>query len=88
MHDDDSTPPKYQQDKVEAVVFEIAVESQRIATDDLLGQIVSDRDDEREVGTFANAVSTLREYGVLMADAGGGMIEPTPAAIKSAELRI
>jgi hypothetical protein len=88
MSSDAHTPAKYQRGKVETVIFDIAVERRRISTDALIAEVISDPGDEREMKVARQAISSMRECGVLQPDQGDGMLEPTPAAVKAAALRI
>lgn len=88
MQKDPKTNPNYQQDKVETVIFDIAVERRRIATDALIAEVVSDPGDEREMEAARKAISGLREYGLPGPEREDGMLESTAAALKAAALRI
>lgn len=88
MHQDDSTPPKYRQDKVEGVILDIVVEVRRIALAAVIDQVVEDPDDERAMKTARSAVASLREYWLLQPEMGDEILAPTPAAVKSASLGI
>lgn len=88
MHKDHGTPPKYQQDKVEGVILDIVVEVRRISVAAVIGQIVGDPDDQRAMKTARSAIAGLREYGLLQPEMGDEILAPTPAAVKSAALRI
>lgn len=88
MPRDDDTNPVYQQDKVEALILDIAVERRRIATDALIAEAVWDIGDEREAKTAGRAIDSLREHGLLEPEREDGTLEPTTAAIKAAALRI
>lgn len=88
MRKDPKTNPNYQQDKVETVIFDIAVERRRIAADALIAEVVSDLGDEREVEVAKRAISSLREHGILNPEREDGMLAPTAAALKAAALRI
>lgn len=84
----DDTPAKYRQDKVEAVLFDIALEKRRIGTDALIASVVGDPDDEREMRIARQAISSLQEHGVLTPEREDGTLEPTPQGVKAASLRI
>lgn len=88
MPRDDDTPVKYQQDKVEAVIFGIALEKRRIATDALIASVVSDPDDEREMRIARQAIGSLQEHGLLTPEREDGSLEPTPQGVKAAALGI
>lgn len=82
------TPPKTEQEQVEAVILDIAVERRRIGTKAMLAEVVLHPWDERECQTARNAIASLREYGLLMPEQVDGMVVPTPAAVKADALRI
>jgi hypothetical protein len=82
---EDATPPKYNIDLVAQVLLEVAVElhPQRLTTIDLSLRIVTDRDDEREMATAAEAISDLAQCGLLSCDDGDQVVQPTPAALRA-----
>lgn len=88
MPADGGTPAKYQQDKVETVIFDIAVESRQIAAEALIAAVVGDPDDEREMDVARQAISNLREHGLLTPERADGTLGPTAAGVKAAALRI
>lgn len=91
MPRDDDIPRKSgqsEQEQIESVILHIVVERRKIATDDLLAEAVWKPGDEREVQTAKRAIDSLREYGLLMPERDDGVLEPTPAAVKSIALRV
>lgn len=84
---DSKTPAKYDVSKVEAVILEVAAElhPEQLSTGGLLLKIISDPDDRREIETGAQAISNLREYGLLSAR-GDEIVEPTAAALRAVAL--
>lgn len=84
----DDTPPKYQKDKVETVIFDIALERRRITTEALIASVVSDPDDGREMKIARRAISSLQEHGLLTPEREDGLVGPTPQGVKAAALRI
>ena len=80
-------PPKYDVTIVEAVVLEVATELHptHLSTGGLLGKIISDPNDTREIGTGVQAIRNLREFG-LFADRDDEIAEPTPAALRAVKL--
>jgi hypothetical protein len=82
-----STPPKYNVDSVEAVVLEMAAElhPEHLSTDGLLSKVVADPRDEREIETGVQAISSLREVG-LLTHRDDELVEPTPAALRTVAL--
>jgi len=88
MQRDDDTNPVYQQDKVEALILDIVIERRRIGTDALVAEVVIDTGDEREMETARQAISGLREHGLLEPEQEDGTLEPTATAIKAAALKI
>jgi hypothetical protein len=85
--EEESTPPKYNVAIVESVLLEVAAElhPEHPSTDGLLGQIVADPEDRREVETGKQAIRNLREFG-LFSDRDGEIVMPTPAALHAVAL--
>lgn len=81
------THPNYRQDKVEAVMLEVAAERHpsRFTEEELVGEIVSKPDDEREVETARRAIGGLREFG-LARSGNGNAVELTPTALRAVAL--
>jgi len=81
-------PPKYDVVKVEAALLEVAAElhPQRLSADALTSRIVSDRGDGQEVGTAAQAIANLREFGLFHERNDDGKVEPTPPALRAVAL--
>jgi len=81
-----SYPPKakYNVAMMETVILEVtaSLDPVRLSSADLTLKIVSDPDDDREVGTAAQAIRSLREIG-LFADRDDEIVEPTPAALRA-----
>jgi hypothetical protein len=79
--------PQYDVAKVEAVILEVAAElhPQNLTAWDLSLKIVSNADDTREVETAAQAILSLREFG-LFAVREDEIVEPTPAALRACAL--
>lgn len=84
---DSDTPPKYDIKTLEAVVLEIAAElhPELLSARGLTLRIVSNRDDDREVGTATGAICNLRESG-LFCDRDDEVIELTPAVLRAVAL--
>lgn len=81
------TSPNYDVAIVEAVILEVAADlhPQNLTADELALRIISDADDAREVETAAQAIRGLREFG-LLASGDGGIVVPTPAALRAVAL--
>jgi len=84
---DRDTPPQYDVATVEAVMLEVVAElhPERLSADGLSLRIVSDPDDDKEVGVALQAIHGLREFGLLKAR-DDGVVEPTPAALRAVAL--
>jgi len=80
-------PPKYDVALVESVILEVVAERhpEHHSTDELSLKIVSDPGDRREIEAVAQAISSLREFGLLK-DRGDEIVEPTPAALRALAL--
>jgi hypothetical protein len=87
MNIDSNTPPKYNLKVVEAVILEVAAElhPQHLIARELSLRILGDPDDDREVETAAEAMRSLREFG-LFKDRDDEIMEPTPAALRAVAL--
>lgn len=87
MNIESDTPPKYSLKIVEAVILEIAAElhPQHLTARELSLRILSDPDDGREVETAAEAIRSLREFG-LFKGRDDEIVEPTPAALRAVAL--
>ncbi len=81
------TSPKYDVAIVEAVILEVVAELhlQDLTTRELSLRIVTDADDEREVEAAMLAIRGLCEVGLFF-DRSDEIVEPTPAALRAAEL--
>lgn len=81
------TPPKYDVAVVEALILEVAAElhPRHLSTGGLLLEIVSDRDDAREIETGTQAIRNLHEFGLFI-DRDDEIVEPTPAALRAVAL--
>jgi len=81
-----SYPPKAQYNVaiMETVILEVTADLHpvHLSKADLTLKIVSDPDDDKEVGTAAQAIRNLREFG-LFADRDDEIVEPTPAALRA-----
>lgn len=84
---DAGASPKYDVEKVEAVILEVAAElhPEHLSTGGLLLEIVSSSDDAREVKVGAQAIRNLREVG-LFANRDDDVVEPTQAALRACAL--
>ena len=87
MTDHETTPPKYDVAKVEAVVLDIVAElhPEHLSTGGLLLKVVGNSDDEREIETGVQAIRSLREVG-LFTHRDDELVEPTPAAVRAVKL--
>lgn len=81
------TQPKYNVAIVEAVILEEVAElhPQHLSTAGLSLRIVGDPSDSKEIGTVAQAICGLREFGLLK-DRDDEIVEPTPAALRAVAL--
>jgi len=81
------TPPKYDVATVEAVILEVAAElhPRNLTARELALEIIGDPDDAREVGTAAQAIRGLREFGPFNVR-DDEIVEPTPAALRAVAL--
>lgn len=81
-------PSKYNLDIVAQVLLVAVVEqpSVRLTVDELVGRVVGDPDDEREVDTAKDAVLDLRRWGLIRFRNDDELVEPTQAAIRAHEL--
>jgi len=81
-----SEPPraKYNVAMMETVILEVTADLDpvHLSKADLTLKIVSDLDDDKEVGTAAQAICSLREIG-LFADRDDEIVELTPAALRA-----
>ena len=89
MTTDSRIPPEYNLKIVEDAVLDIAAElhPEHLSVGELSLKIVGDPDDSREVETVAQAIRTLREFG-LVKDRDDEIVELTPAAIHAVALLI
>lgn len=78
------TPPKYDRVIVEAVLYELAAElhPRCVSEEELVGRVITDADDEREVETARQAIGGLAEYGLATARPGR-RIELTAPALRA-----
>lgn len=76
------TPPRYDQTIVESLILEVAAKRHpiRAPEEELIGRVVTDPDDAREVKTARRAIDGLREYGLATARPGR-IVELTPPAL-------
>lgn len=76
------THPNYDQTIVESLILEVAAQRHpaRASEEELIGRVVTDSEDAREVETARKAIGGLREYGLATARAGR-IVELTPAAL-------
>lgn len=81
------THPHYRQDKVEAVMLEVAAERHpsRFTEEELVALVVGKPDDEREVETARRAIGGLCEFG-LARSGDGDAVELTPTALRAVAL--
>jgi hypothetical protein len=81
-----SIPPRYNPELVERAILEVIIELHPavITLAGLSLRIAGDPHDRREIDTIACAVRDLREAGLLLEH--DERVEPTPAAIRAAEL--
>jgi hypothetical protein len=81
-----SYPPKAQYNvaMMETVTLEVtaSLHPVHLSKADLTLKIVSDPDDDKEVGTLAQAIRNLREFG-LFADRDDELVELTPAVLRA-----
>lgn len=84
----DDTRAWTEQQKVESAILGVAIERRRIATEEMLGEVVVNPDDEHEVQMARRAISSLCEYGLLAPEREDGMLAATPAAVHGEVLRI
>lgn len=80
-------PPKYNIAIVEAVILEVVAElhPRHLTGQELARQITSDPDDAREIETAAQAIRSLREFG-LVRNRDDEIVEPTLAALRAVVL--
>jgi hypothetical protein len=86
MAEHETTSPKYSVATVEAVLLEMAAElhPEHLSTEGLLLEVVTDPEDEREIETGMQAISSLREIGLFTRR--DEIVEPTPAAARAVKL--
>lgn len=81
-----SYPPKAQYNiaQMETVILEVtaSLHPVHLSKADLTLKIVSDPDDDKEVGTLARAISNLREFG-LFTDRNDEIVELTSAVLRA-----
>ncbi len=82
-----AVPPKYSPELVERAVLEVVIDLHPavMTMAELLLRIAGDPQDGREIDTIACAVSDLRGVRLLQDD-HNERVEPTPAALRAAEL--
>jgi hypothetical protein len=85
---DGPTPPKYNRELVEQALLEVTVDlhPNSLSLTELTSTIAVNSGDAREVRTIATAIDGLRRCGLLRCLARGGVVEPTPAALRAIAL--
>jgi hypothetical protein len=83
-----ATSPNYKRELVEHVLLEVAVDLHPICltVPELSLRIAANPDDEKEIGTIADAVHELRRCRLFRYRDDGEAVEPTQAALRAVEL--
>lgn len=81
------TPPRYSPELVERAVLEVVIDLHPavMTMAELALEVAGDAKDGREIDTITCAVRDLRAAGLLQDD-HDERVEPTPAALRAAEL--